>query len=71
MQIDTLDLVVFFRDNNLVVSEADCYMLVNAMDSNNDGYLNYADILRILCPTTYTTSINIKAAKNYAQYANS
>jgi hypothetical protein len=28
MQLDTLDLCAFFRDNNLVVSEADCYMLV-------------------------------------------
>lgn len=27
-KIDTMDLIEFFRDNNLVVSEADCYMLV-------------------------------------------
>jgi hypothetical protein len=69
MQIDTLDLVVFFRDNHLVVSEADCYMLVKQMDSNNDGYLNLADMMRILCPRSYTTSININAARKYSHYA--
>jgi hypothetical protein len=68
MQIDTLDLVVFFRDNQLVVSEADCYMLVNQMDSNNDGLLNLADITRLLCPRTYTTSQNIRKTRKYAQY---
>ena len=69
MQIDTLDLVVFFRDNYLVVSEADCYMLVKQMDSNNDGMLNLADLIRILCPLEYTTSVNIKTAKKHFQYA--
>lgn len=69
MQIDTLDLVVFFRDNQLVVSEADCYMLVNQMDSNNDGMLNLADVMRLLCPRTYTTSANFVKTKKYAQYA--
>ena len=69
MQIDTLDLVVFFRDNYLVVSEADCYMLVKQMDSNNDGVLNLADLMRILCPVPYTTSTNIRAARKHAYYA--
>lgn len=69
MQIDSLDLVVFFRDNQLVVSEADCYMLVKQMDSNNDGLLNLTDMMRILCPRAYTTSVNIKTARKYAQYA--
>ena len=69
MQIDTLDLVVFFRENYLVVSEADCYMLVKQMDSNNDGLLNLADLIRILCPLRYTTSVNIKSAKKHAYYA--
>ena len=50
MQIDSLDLVVFFRDNYLVVSEADCFMLVNSIDSNNDGLINYTDFIKILCP---------------------
>lgn len=39
-KIDTMDLIEFFRDNNLVVSEADCYMLVKQFDSNADGYLS-------------------------------
>jgi Ca2+-binding EF-hand superfamily protein len=69
MQIDTLDLVAFFRENYIVVSEADCYMLVKQMDSNNDGLLNLADLIRILCPAKYTTSVNIKAARKHAYYA--
>lgn len=39
-KIDTMDLMDFFRDNNLIVSEADCYMLVKQFDSNSDGYLS-------------------------------
>ena len=39
-KIDTMDLIEFFRENNLVVSEADCYMLVKQFDSNADGYLS-------------------------------
>jgi hypothetical protein len=66
MQIDTLDLVCFFRDNHLVVSEADCYMLVKQMDSNCDGLLNLSDLMRILCPLEYTTSVNIKATRRVA-----
>lgn len=38
--INTLDLYRFFQDNGLVVSEADCYMLVKQFDSNGDGALN-------------------------------
>jgi Ca2+-binding EF-hand superfamily protein len=68
MQIDSLDLVVFFRDNYLVVSEADCFMLVNSVDSNNDGLLNYSDFIKIICPQQYTTSINIKSSKKHATY---
>ena len=39
-KIDTMDLIEFFRENNLIVSEADCYMLVRQFDSNQDGYLS-------------------------------
>jgi Ca2+-binding EF-hand superfamily protein len=39
-KIDTMDLMDFFRDNSLIVSEADCYMLVRQFDSNLDGYLS-------------------------------
>ena len=43
--ITTLDLVNFFRDNNLVVSEADCYMLVKAFDANGQGNLSLLDLM--------------------------
>jgi hypothetical protein len=35
-----MDLMEFFRANNLIVSEADCYMLVRQFDSNADGFLS-------------------------------
>lgn len=70
MQIDTLDLVTFFRDNFLVVSEADCYMLVRQSDSNNDGALNLSDLMKLLAPRSYTTSKNLTATRKHAQYAN-
>ena len=38
--INTLDLVAFFRDNGIILSEADCYMLVKQFDSNGDGLLS-------------------------------
>jgi len=69
MQLDTLDLCAFFRENNLVVSEADCYMLVKQLDSNSDGLLNLTDIMNLLCPRNYTSSKNIKATRKHTQYA--
>jgi hypothetical protein len=39
-KIDTMDLMEFFRENSLIVSESDCYMLVKQFDSNLDGYLS-------------------------------
>ena len=41
--INTLDLLAFFRDNGLVMSESDCYMLVKQFDSNGDGMLNLVE----------------------------
>lgn len=41
--INTLDLVTFFRENGLIVSEADCYMLVKQFDSNGDGMLSLVE----------------------------
>jgi Ca2+-binding EF-hand superfamily protein len=38
--INSLDLVSFFRDNNKVIPEADTYMLITAFDSNMDGKLS-------------------------------
>ena len=69
MQLDTLDLCAFVRENNLVVSEADCYMLVKQLDSNSDGLLNLTDIINLLCPRGYTTSKHIKATRKHIQYA--
>lgn len=68
MQLDTLDLCAFFRENNLVVSEADCYMLVKQLDSNSDGMLNLTDIMNLLCPRNYTSSKNIKAVRKHTSY---
>ena len=62
MYIDTLDLITFFRDNNLVVSEADCYLLVKQYDSNADGVLSLIDFMFILCPRTYTYTKNFEMA---------
>ena len=41
--INTLDLLAFFRDNGLIVSEADCYMLIKMFDSNGDGMLSLVE----------------------------
>lgn len=38
--INSLDLVVFFRDNGKVIPEADTFMLVGAFDTNLDGRLS-------------------------------
>lgn len=67
-QINTLDLCSFFRDNKLVVNEADCYMLVKQFDSNHDGFLSLIDLMMILCPRTYTYSRNFRATKRQVQY---
>ena len=66
--ITTLDLVNFFRDNNLVVSEADCYMLVKAFDASGQGSLSLLDLMQILCPRTYTYSKNYRASQQHYQY---
>ena len=41
--INTLDMLAFFRDNGLIVSEADCYMLIKMFDSNGDGLLSLVE----------------------------
>ena len=66
--INTLDLHNFFRENGLIVSEADCYMLVKQFDSNSDGMLSLVDLMQILCPRSYTYGKNYKATKKYFQY---
>ena len=64
-----MDLVTYFRDNHIVVGESDCFMLVKQLDSNNDGALNLTDFSKLLCPSTYTTSDNLKAARKHHVYA--
>jgi len=62
MHIDSLDLVTFFRDNNLIVSEADCYLLIKQYDSNADGVISLNDFMFILCPRSYTYTKNFEMA---------
>jgi Ca2+-binding EF-hand superfamily protein len=66
--IDSLDIVTFFRDNSLVVSEADCYMLVQQFDSNGDGLLSLADLMKVLAPKEYTFERNMKLTKKFFMY---
>ena len=63
MKIDSLDLVVFFKQNRVFMSEGDCYMLISAFDSNGDGELNLHDLMVILCPRAYTYSKILKPAR--------
>ena len=44
-------------------------MLVKQLDSNNDGYMNLRDLMKLLCPKCYTQTKNLKASKKYAVYA--
>jgi len=69
MKIDSLDLVVFFKQNRVFMSEADCYMLIKAYDSNGDGELNLHDLMVILCPKAYTLSKNLRATQQNVNYA--
>jgi hypothetical protein len=69
MKIDSLDLVVFFRQNRVFMSEGDCYMLIQAYDSNGDGELNLSDLMVILCPRAYTNSKNLRASQRNVNYA--
>ena len=66
--INSIDLATFFKENHTVMSEANCFMLVQQNDSNSDGLLSFADLQTILCPSTYSASQNLKAARKNAQY---
>ena len=41
--LTTLDMVSFFKDNKVIMGEAECYLLVAAYDSNKDGKLSYIE----------------------------
>ena len=66
--IDSIDLCAFFRDNGMIVSEADCYMLVRTFDSNGDGMLSLVDLMLILCPRSYTYQKNYVNSRKFYQY---
>lgn len=71
MRVNSLDLVSFFRDNKLIVSESDCYMIVKMYDSNFDGSLSLIDFMLIVSPRAYTYTKNFVASSSrrisYAQ----
>ena len=67
-KITTLDLHNFFRENGLIVSEADCFMLVKQFDGTGTGSLSLLDLTRILCPRSYTQTKNLKATNKFFHY---
>jgi len=52
----------------MVVSEADCFMLVKMFDSNGDGLLSLIDMMLILCPRNYTYRKNFRSTKQHFEY---
>jgi hypothetical protein len=66
--ITTLDLISFFRENGLIVSEGDCYMLVTAFDKGGSGVLSLGDMMLILAPSSYDAKRNMKGCQKYFQY---
>ena len=66
--ITTLDLVEFFRENGLVVSEGDCYMLVTAFDKKGNGMLSLGDMMLMLAPSSYNVKRNMRGCQKYFQY---
>lgn len=41
--ITSLDILIFLRENGIVVGEEDCYLLVAAFDNNKDGQLSFIE----------------------------
>lgn len=58
--ITTLDLITFFRNNGLIVSEGDCYMLITAFDKVGTGVLSLGDLMLILAPSSYDVKRNMR-----------
>ena len=67
--LNSLDLVLFFRDNSKVIPEADTYMLIGAFDSNNDGRLSLIDFQKMLCPVSYSARQHFSSTKRHFTYA--
>jgi Ca2+-binding EF-hand superfamily protein len=38
--ITTLDILLFLKDNNVIVGEQECFMLITSFDSNKDNRLS-------------------------------
>lgn len=41
--LTTLDFLLFFKDNGIIVSEQDCFMLLSSFDSNHDHRLSFIE----------------------------
>lgn len=49
-RIDARDVLTFLRENGSAVAIGDCARLVNFFDSDEDGFLSYADFIQIVLP---------------------
>ena len=67
-KITSLDLHNFFRDNGIIMPESDCFMLVKQFDANGTGSLSLLDLMRVLCPRSYTYTKNLQATKKFFHY---
>ena len=52
----------------MIVSESDCYLLINSYDSTGTGTMNLLDLTKLLCPRGYTTTKSLKATKKFFHY---
>jgi Ca2+-binding EF-hand superfamily protein len=41
--ISTLDILLFLKENGVIVSEQECFMLVGAFDANKDNQLSFIE----------------------------
>jgi dipeptidase len=41
--ITSLDILLFLKENGVIMGEQECYMLVSAFDSNKDNQLSFAE----------------------------
>lgn len=41
--INTLDILLFLKENSVIMSEQECFMLIAAFDSNKDNRLSFVE----------------------------
>ncbi len=41
--LTTLDFLLFFKDNGIIVSEQECFMLLSSFDANHDHRLSFIE----------------------------